>query len=308
MPNRVRSIIKSSHKKLLVAVFYLLLSTFGCQSSPSKINRETTKPSLIGIKTYANAYHEYTRADLEKLKRFDIVVIDPYDVPDTDFVKELKQSKTIVLAYVDIGEAEEGRVYFKKLDKSLIIGPNPDWAGCWFADVNNPKWHQVILEQAISHILKQGAYDGLCLDMLDTVDDYPNLKPGMITLVKKIRKKYPNLVLAPNRGFAILNEIAPYIDAFKYEEALSRYDFDSKKYLLEEDKDEQKILFYTLKKHPMPVLVLDHLKTNPVDEKTAKICYKRAKRFSQISGCKFLWYGNSVEQDLPMWSFLPFSK
>lgn len=261
------------------------------------------KPFLNNIKTYANAYFEYRARDLKKLKKFDIVVVDSYDLPGKKFVNKLKSSKVIVLAYLDIGEAEAWRVYFKKIPKDLIIKENPDWPGNFFVNVNDSRWHNIVLSEAIPYLLAQGNFDGLMLDMLDTVDDYPTLKPGMINLVKEIHKKYPNLLIIPNRGFAILPQISKYIDAFKYEEMCSRYDFKRKKYVYEDDKDEQKILFKVLKKHKMPVLVLDHLQTKPKNIKMAKKCFNKAKKFSKKTGVRFIWYGNSVNQDLPIWDF-----
>ncbi|MEW6407921.1 MAG: endo alpha-1,4 polygalactosaminidase [Patescibacteria group bacterium] len=264
------------------------------------------KPSLDSIKTYANAYFEYKAHDLKKLKKFDIVVIDPYDVPNKKFVTNLKKSGTIVLAYIDIGEAEVWRVYFKNMPKDLIIKENPDWPGNFFANVNDLRWHKIILNEAISYLFQWGNYDGLMLDMLDTVDEYPELKPGMISLVKKIHKKYPKLLIVPNRGFVVLPQISKYIDAIKYEEMCSRYDFDEEKYIYEDDEGEQKVLFKVLKKHKMPVLVLDHLQTHPKNLKMAKRCFNKAKKMTKKTGAKFLWYGNSIKQDLPIWSFLPY--
>lgn len=264
------------------------------------------KSSLDNVKTYANAYFEYKAHDLKKLRKFDIVVIDPYDVPNKSFVTKLKKSGTIVLAYIDIGEAEKWRVYFKNMPKDLIIKENPGWPGNYFINVNDSRWHNIILNKAIPYLLTQGNFDGLMLDMLDTTDEYPNLKPGMISLVKKIHQKYLKLLIVPNRGFAVLPQISKYIDAFKYEEMCSRYDFDKKKYIYEDDKDEQKILFKVLKKHKIPVLVLDHVQTRPKNTKMAKKCFNKVKKFAKKTGANFVWYGNSVDQDLPIWKFLPF--
>jgi len=262
------------------------------------------KPSLANLSTYANAYKEYTDEDLAKLKRFDIVAIDPYDVPDRNFVAELKAAGVIVLAYIDIGEAEEPRVYWDNLDQSLILQENPDWEGCYYADVNNPAWHDVILDEAIPYLFEWGDYDGLKMDMLDTVDVLPELKPGMIELVLKIQAKYPDLLLVPNRGFSILPEISPYIDAIKYEEMCARYDFDSEGYVYEDDPDEMAILTSVLSSHNMPVLVLDHVASG--DEVMAQTCYNRALQKEQETGFNFVWYANAVTQDLPVWSWLPF--
>ena len=267
-----------------------------------------TKPSLEGIESYANAYFEYSEEDLEKLKQFDIVVIDPYDVPDREFVWELKKSGVTVLAYIDVGEAEIYRQYWDDVDPSIILVPNPDWPGCYYADVNNPEWHNVLLDSEIPYLLSWGTFDGLCMDMLDTVDEFPELEPGMISLVSKIRERYQTLTLVPNRGFAVLSEISQYIDAVKYEEMSARYDFALKEYVLEEDDWEISVLLSVLEDRPMPVLVLDHVDTSPLDLQMARYCFERADDLSKTTGYKFVWYANSVEQDLPIWPFLPLRK
>jgi len=61
------------------------------------------KPPLENIVSYANVYQDYNNEDLEKLKRFDIVAIEPYYVPNKQFLSDLKASGTIILAYVSIG-------------------------------------------------------------------------------------------------------------------------------------------------------------------------------------------------------------
>lgn len=266
------------------------------------------KPSLENIQTYANSYKEYTKADLKKLKKFDLVVIDAYGVPERKFISELKKSKTIVLAYLNIGQAERWRKYFFKLPKEIILKEDPFWRGNFFIEVNDARWQKIILNEAISDIFQHGNFDGLMLDMLDAVDEYPHIKEGMVSLVKKIRHKYPNLLIVPNRGFTILPKIAPYIDAFKYEEMCSSYDFQKKKYIYKEDKEEQRILKKVLRKYKMPVLVLDHLRTKPKDIVMGKRCFARTKKIAKETGVKFLWYGNSLKQDLPIWDFLFYNK
>lgn len=298
----------NKNKKYLIYLIIVLSGIiFTCGCVEEIIEKPTTnlKPSLSNIATYANTYEDYAPSLFEDLAKFDIVVIEPYGTPK-EAVDQLRSRGVIVLAYIDIGEAEEYRVYWEKMDRSLILSENPDWHGCYYADVNNPKWHDIIIDTEIPYILELGDYDGLCMDMLDVVDEYPELKPGMISLVKKIREKYPNLILVPNRGFEVLDEIAQYIDAFKYEEMNGMYDSENKRYSYTDWDDDAELehLLEVLQKQPMPVLVLDHIRTDPEDEEMARHCYERTKQISNETGYKFIWYGNSVEQNLPEWSFL----
>jgi uncharacterized protein (TIGR01370 family) len=279
---------------------------------------------------------------LKKLKRFDIVAIEPYYVPSRQFLAELKSAGTIVLAYVSIGEADNERRYWADWKPAkntpdnpdiprttvnekdpMFIGEDPGWEGSYFVDASNPKWHDILLNEEIPYILwlGDGKYDGLMMDLVDVVDEYKGysnqneMRQGMIDLIKEIREKYKNLLLVPNRGFGILREMAPYIDAFKFEEMTGAYGNIpgepnyGKYYLKIEDgersnQEEIDLLISVLKDYSMPVLVLDHVQTEPPDEEMAKRCFDEAQRLSNETGYKFVWYGNSVDQDLPIWSFL----
>lgn len=305
------------------------------------------KPSLQNIISYANVYQDYTTEDLEKLKRFDIVTIEPYYVPSKQFFSELKSAGTIILAYVSIGEADYGRRYWADWeptdripdnpdiprttvtkDDPMFIGENPGWEGSYFVDASNQKWHNIMLNEEIPYILWLGGgqYDGLMMDMVDIVDEYeglPNedkMRQGMINLIKEIREKYPNLLLVPNRGFGILREMIHYIDAFKFEEMTGAYGnipgeehygeyyLKIDEYGNRENQEEIDLLISTLRNRSMPVLVLDHVQTDPPDEAMARRCFDETQRLSNETGYKFVWYGNSVDQDLPIWAFLPLKR
>ena len=256
-------------------------------------------------------------------------------------LKKLKQRGVIIIAYISVGEAGANRRYFKnwksyvntpdnreiprskvKVTDPVFLGEDPGWPGSYYADASNPKWHDIILNEEMPYILwlGNGLYDGFFLDVLDAADVYKTMKNGgkitggLIELVKQMRIKYPHKLLIANRGFTILKKIAPYIDAFKYEEYSSAYgnvknEAHYKKYYLKFDKKDKRlntaeieILKETLKINPrMPIFVLDHIKTQPLDIKTARFCYKEAVKLADILKCKILWYANSVNQDLPLW-------
>jgi len=258
---------------------------------------------LARASSYLNTYGDYQASDLAEFEKYDVAVLDPYDYPDEKFPAALRKSGTTVLAYIDIGEAEEFREYWPEVRKNpgLLIKENPDWPGDWFADVNNPEWRRIILEREIPRLRSLGPMDGLCMDMLDTVDDYPRLKPGMVRLVREIRAKYPGLLLVPNRGFAVLPEILPYIDAFKYEDLSSGYHAKTGKYKAEHDQADLDILARALARKDIPVLVLDHVATSPPDLKMARADYHRSQKVASDLHAHFVWYANSVEQDHPRW-------
>ncbi|MHB8896355.1 MAG: endo alpha-1,4 polygalactosaminidase [Candidatus Geothermincolia bacterium] len=307
-------------------------------------SRYEDEKNPVRIRTYANTYQDYTKGDLEKLGRFDVVAIEPYSLPNREFVGELKKAGTQVLAYVSIGEADNERRYWSdwkpdertpdnpEIGRSTVtakdpmfIGTDPGWEGSYFVDASNAEWRDILLNQEIPYILWLGGgrFDGLVMDLVDVVDEYEgkpgeqHMRAGMVSLIKAIDEKYPDLSLVPNRGFGILPEMAPYIDAFKFEEMNGAYGTVKgepryHEYYLKvsdegerENSEELDLLAKVLKKHPMPVLVLDHIQTEPPDEKSARRCSDLATQFGKKHNIEILWYGNSVDQDLPLWPFLP---
>ena len=329
----------------LVIVFVLVLFALpGCGKKVENEGRYESEEKPVRIRTYANTYQDYTKGDLEKLGRFDVVAIDPYSLPNKEFVGELKKAGVQVLAYVSIGEADNERRYWSdwkpgertpdnpEIGRSTVtakdpmfIGPDPGWEGSYFVDAGNAKWRDILLNQEIPYILWLGGgrFDGLMMDLVDVVDEYEGkpggrrMRDGMVNLIKGIHEKYPDLKLVPNRGFGILPEMAPYIDAFKFEEMNGAYgtvkgEPHYHEYYLKvndegerENSEELDLLAKVLKEHPMPVLVLDHVRTEPPDEKSAKRCLDLATQFDKKHNIEILWYGNSVDQDLPLWPFLP---
>ncbi len=260
------------------------------------------------VATYLNTYGGYSMADAAEFARYDVAALEPYDYPDASFPAQIRRRGSIVLAYIDVGEVEDYRSYWPAVldHPGVRLAPNPDWPGCWYADVNDPEWRRIILEIEIPEILGRGPADGLLMDMLDTVEVYPELAPGMVELVRQIREWYPDLLLVPNRGFAVLADVLPYIDAFKYEEMSSGYDFSKKRYVYAPDEEALPVLVAALGRKDIPVLALDHVKTSPPDESMARKGYDRCARIASQTGRRFIWYANSVNQDHPSWPWLPY--
>lgn len=297
---------------------------------------------LKDVKTYANTYIEYTEEDIEKLKKFDIVMVEPYNMKK-GWVTELKKAGTIVIAYVSVGEADDERRYWKNWqpterayeintvrrtvvdeNNSMFIGSDPGWPGSYFVDASNKEWQKILLEEEIPYILTlgDGLYDGLVMDLIDVVDEYEGLpreeemRQGMIDLIRKIKERYPNLIVIPNRGFGIIEEIIPYIEAFKFEELTMKYNnipeepnygkYDTQLDGTGNHKNQEHIDLAVAfaRKTGKPIFVLDHVETEPPNSDSAKFGYKEAEKLSQKYGVRFIWYANSVDQDLPVWSFI----
>ena len=300
------------------------------------------KEKLKDIKTYANTYIDYTEEDIEKLKKFDIIMVEPYNMKK-EWLAELKNSGTIIIAYISVGEADDDRRYWKTWqatenaydisriprtivdqDDSIFIGPDPGWPGSYFVDASHEQWQKIMLEEEIPYILAlgDGLYDGLVMDLIDVVDEYEGkpreqeMRQGMIDLIRQIKEKYPDKIIIPNRGFGVIEEMGPYIDAFKFEELTLKYNnipgqinyekydtqLDNKGNHRNQEQIDQAVEF--AKKYDRPIFVLDHVETEPPNSNLAKVGYKEAERLSQKYNARFIWYANSVDQDLPLWNFI----
>ncbi len=248
---------------------------------------------------------------VKHLKRFDVVVIDPYNVHSKDYVKKVKASGSIVLAKLNIGTAEDWKHYWQNFDKNALIRHDETQEGVYFVDVNNQSWHDAILNYEIPYILKQAdsdvtgyySYDGFVLELVDIIDKFPYMRTGMYKLIKEISLRYPGMLIVQNNGFDILQMTYPFIDGIKYESMC--YDFSqiAGKYVPSSNLKNQKQVTSVLRVHNVPVLVLDHIQTSPPNMAAAMNCYKLVTNYNQ-QGYNFVWNANSVDGELFLWNFL----
>jgi hypothetical protein len=74
--------------------------------------------------------------------------------------------------------------------------------------------------------------DGVFMDTLDSVDVYPSdhYKNGMINLIRKVRRSWPNKEICANRGFAILDKSVKYLNYVMAESLRSDYNWSTGEY------------------------------------------------------------------------------
>ena len=181
----------------------------------------------------------YGQPRIPELSRFALVIIEPgqYTAAQVD---QIKKAGTIVIGYLSLGEIlETPKGTFPKpaqgAPRHLAIAPyyldrdgdgQPDRNGSWnslYVDARSPEWQKRVLTDLAPKVLAGKHCDGLFFDTLDTVDVYPETKPGMIDLIKKLRAAYPKAPFIANRGFEILEGTVPVIDALLFEAFTTRY-------------------------------------------------------------------------------------
>ncbi len=122
----------------------------------------------------------------------DVAVVDPDHTGNPSKLKTKPNGeKRDVLAYISIGEVEEGRAYMKKQGKkSWNTGKTQGWEGNYAAKYWDEEWKGIVKER-VSKAIEAG-YDGVYLDRVDT---YQNLKAPngsrkeMIGFVKEVAEE-----------------------------------------------------------------------------------------------------------------------
>ena len=143
-----------------------------------------TVSSCIGIRKIDNPYktwvYQLQNASPEELSKLgaDIVVIDySYDGSDEkryskEDIEKIKKAGSIVLSYINIGQAEDYRFYWKKSwsesPPRWIIEEDPEWKGDYYIKYWRLGWKEIIYSY-IDKILEEG-FDGVYLDRVDAFE------------------------------------------------------------------------------------------------------------------------------------------
>ncbi len=178
---------------------------------------------IKNINTFAVYYGDDS---VEELEKFDLVILSPLLQEEAI---ELNKFGVITIGYLSLTTIGGWEPWAKNVSKEMIIGHYEEW-GEKIVNVCDQRWREIVLNEAIPYILKKG-FKGVFLDNLDMIDKYPFMRNCVIELVKDIREKYPNSIIVVNRGFSVIEDIAPYIDAVLFEGFGTYYNFSTKQYL-----------------------------------------------------------------------------
>lgn len=223
------------------------------------------------------AYEPQTTIDSDLIKKYDMAILDADAHPDLEELRD----QMILIAYISVGEAEDYRFYWDNIKKHpMVIRRNPNWEGNYYVDVRHKDWQNLLLNEVIARIRKQG-FKGLMLDTLDTAQflelenpiKYAGSQKAMIELVKKIHKKYPDLFLISNNGFSLLDELGPFLSGALVEDIYMMPDFEAHGYkpVPEEDREYKvTVLKKVMERFGLPVFVIDYVPSH--DEDRVKKC------------------------------------
>ena len=245
-------------------------------------------PFLSNVNTFAAVY--FDDRSLNELGKFDMVILDPdnYDASD---VGKLKLLGATPIAYLNIGEIEIYRKYYKPADSSLFLSPDPNWRYCYYSNICNPGWQELVLEKRIPEILDKG-FCGLFLDLSDLLSEYPSVRKCAVSLIRKIRDRVGLRNLIVDGGTQIVDKIGDNVDGLAVEGLMGHYDFQSDNYVMYSSKSwDRKVTFLInkAKKYRIKIFQLDY--ASPADFRNRERIISESRRLG------FIPYVGTIELD-----------
>lgn len=220
---------------------------------------------------------------IDDLARFGLAVVRTVNYRPEE-IAALREASTRVLAYVSMGEDDEFRrgASWYRLD-SVTSRPLRDerW-GTYYVDIRDRDWQKRVLDAARA-ALRTG-YDGVFLDTVDACAEYPETAPAVTPLIQALRDELGSGLLLVNRGFAVLEAMAPQVDGVVFEAFSSRYLDGAYALWLGADLAWTEAVAERLqalrRSMPLAVFALDY--AGPGDAETARAAIDRARRFRFI--------------------------
>jgi uncharacterized protein (TIGR01370 family) len=211
----------------IYSLFFLLLCAALATVAPAAVADSSRSAAAPRFALF------YSSRDDAALSEFDVLVLDADDHPNIARIRQRARHKQIILGYLSLCELGPGKTYKADLMREgLILGPNPRWPGSFYLDIRRPAWHERVVKQIAPALIAQG-FDGL---FLDTLDDAPWLEseapaglraPGMsdaaVALVRALRAQFPGRPIMMNRGFDLINRLAPQVDMILAESTYARW-------------------------------------------------------------------------------------
>jgi polysaccharide biosynthesis protein PelA len=182
--------------------------------------------SSAEVRTFALALG--ARQPVERLARFDLVVVDGEDTPRRD-IRALRRRGVVVLGYLSVGTIERGRGWFRRA-RPYRLELWQDW-GEWYADVSATRYRRLIARQVAPALLRKG-FSGLFLDNTDMVEGHRRQRAGMRGLVRSLSRlvhRRGGLLFTQN-GEDSIGSTLRFYDGWNREDVSYGYDFTRRRY------------------------------------------------------------------------------
>ncbi len=207
----------------------------------------------------------------------DVAVIDPDHAGAAEKYKHKRDGgKRAVLAYISVGEVEEGRSYMKHGGRKFSTGRTQGWEGNYAAKYWDPEWKEIV-KARVKEAMDKG-YDGVYLDRVDT---YENVKaPGgskaeMVKLVEEVsrtaKSRKGNAAVIVQNGEELVNDerYARAIDGIAKEDLYHGIHHDKRRNSSAEVSEAEKHLSRA-KAKGKSVMVVEYLDDNDDEADSAK--------------------------------------
>ncbi len=156
---------------------------------------------------FRNWVSYYGSNKIEELKKFELVVIDAdKDIGNytDEELRQLRDSGSLVVSYLNIGSCETFRTYWYLCQK-FKLKPYKGYSDEYWMDVTNIDYQNFIVNILAKNLVSQGI-NGLYLDNIDIYQESFNgrtiaeIKAGLANIIVALRRTYPDLLLIAQNG------------------------------------------------------------------------------------------------------------
>ncbi len=155
---------------------------------------------------------------LERLADYDLAILQAEHYALADMLR-LRERGTLPLGYLSLSEVAETE---SAAPWVLRDTHNPHW-NTVLVDCRSESWQRFVVTERIPYLLQRGI-QGFFLDTVDVPEPYAELLPGVESLLRRIRARYPDLTLLVNRGFAVLDTATAMADGVVFESFTAYHD------------------------------------------------------------------------------------
>ncbi len=201
----------------------------------------------------------------------DYIILDP-DQVDT-YRSGFNRYKKSIYAYISVNEALDSRWFAKDIKSSWVIGENSAW-GSKLLNISNIEYQDFLLDRVIKRAYKRG-FRNFFFDTLDSYqlaklskEDKELLRLALVNFIKRFKKRYPYSKLIINRGFELIDDIHPYIDALLFESYYRGLDLQNGgyKHVSNSDREWLDIQLNRVREYKIPIIALDYLPSGSKSE------------------------------------------
>jgi endo-alpha-1,4-polygalactosaminidase (GH114 family) len=220
-------------KYKLIIIFIIL--SFVCIAIIVYLNMNKKPNILQDISDYRIYYRKIDESILQSMSEYDLNIVEGSFFEEDD-VKFLKENNSKVIGYysvMEIGSWDTSLI--EKLNDSDYLEIDGDKVLSkseknYIGDISQAHFQDALIEAIEKRIIVKGM-DGLFLDTLDWLDYYKEetalyekLLDGYSGFLKKLKDKYPDLIIIQNRGFNCYERVSyKFIDGILWENFSSPY-------------------------------------------------------------------------------------